>query len=146
VAKFTDTAGREWDIKITARRLTRLRELLGFSVSIIATPEGVAEWRGPEVARNPERFADVLAVLLEGQHQDITREQFEDAFDQDVYRDAAGAFISSVLDFSLSPAALKDIFAGASGETNGRPSPSSNGPTNSPEAPALTPPTTALAS
>jgi len=148
VATFKDTAGREWSVQFTARTLTRLRELLGYSISIIATAEGVTEWRGPEVARNPERFADVLAVMLEKQLTDkaVTREQFEEAFNAETYRDAAGAFIAALLDFSLVPAALTELFAGAGGETPGRTSPSNNGVTNAPEAPESNPDPIRLAS
>lgn len=144
-SSFKDTAGREWVLKFTARRLTELRKLLGFSISIIATPEGVAEWKGPEVARNPERFSEVLAVLLADQFTaaGVTLDQFEEAFDETTYRDAAGAFIAALLNFSLVPAALMRLYAGEEGETSGRESPLSNGPTNSPEAPESIPGTTA---
>lgn len=132
MATFKDTAGREWEVKITARRLTRLRELLGFSVAIVATPEGVTEWRGPEVTRDPEKFGEVLAILLEEQfdRKKLPRDAFEDAFDETVYRDAAAAFTVALLDFSLVPDALKALFM-AGDESAARPSTSSSGPTNS---------------
>lgn len=146
MATFKDTAGREWEVKITAGRLTRLRELLGYSVAIVATPEGVAEWRGPEVTRDPERFGEVLAILLAEQFKStgITRDAFEEAFDEDAYRAAGAAFKDALMGFSQVPDALREIFR-AGDEAAGRPLTSSNGVMNSPEPPASTPETTASA-
>jgi hypothetical protein len=146
MASFKDTEGREWTIRFTARRLTQLREMLGYSVSIVSTPDGLAEWRGPEVAYNPDKFGDVLALLLGDQFEKakVTREQFEDAFDEEVYRKAGTAFQDALLGFSLVPDALRKVFA-AGDETRTRPpsSISSNGVTNSPDVPGSTPATTA---
>lgn len=140
MSSFQDAAGREWTIRLTARRLTQLREMLGFSIAIVATPEGLAEWRGPEVARNPEKFAEVLNLLLADQfvERSVTREEFEDAFDADVYRAAGKAFEDAILGFSLVPDALRAVLAGAGDETATRPpsSTSNSGATNSPGPPA----------
>jgi hypothetical protein len=100
-ATFTDTAGREWRLRLNLPRLRALRELLGYSPAIVATDEGFAKWRELDCTRDPLQFADVVAVLLaeDLDRAGVTRAQFEEAFFEETYVAAKVAWEDCVINF-----------------------------------------------
>jgi hypothetical protein len=89
----------------------------------------------------------VLAHLLEDQFAAklVTREQFEEAFTGDTWRQAAAAFLHAVLIFSPRPKVLFSLFGTGTEIVARLNSTSSDGRTNSPDQPESTPVTLASA-
>lgn len=130
---FRDTENREWRLRLTAGLATRIREATGANVLLSATREGLSKWDGYEMPLDPERFVAALWVLVERQAKDrgVTRDAFEDAFDEATYRQAHVAFYEMILSFSPMPAFLKTVFGTGEEMVRRLTSTASDGVTNS---------------
>jgi hypothetical protein len=105
VTKFTDKAGRAWDLVIEVPHLRRLREEFRFEPAKAFTENAMVE-----LLTDPERLVGVLYTVCEEQAEKagVTPEQFARGFDGAAIDGAFKALIEAVADFSpLSKAATK---------------------------------------
>ncbi len=132
--KFLDSEGREWSIRLTAGKCTRIRDASGIDLYVKVGDDGQWDFSAFDLYLNPRKFLDVLWTLIEDEAKcrSVTREQFEDTVDVATYRNAKVAFGDEVNCFSPMPAALqskmRELIRETVGETTDRPTDStSNG-------------------
>lgn len=112
MSSFKDTLGREWELSLTAGMATRIREVTGIPILLVATVEGVDNWRGAELPADPVKFVDALWLFVakQAEKKGVTRSEFEDAFGEKTYEDAAAAYFDAVISFSHLPAVFRKMF------------------------------------
>lgn len=106
MAKFTDTEGREWIVRLDVNRARELRARAGYDV--FGPPASVAT-----VIDNPEALVDALFVACEAQARErgIDGAAFASGLAGDVIDSATAALMEAVVDFfpSRRRAALRAV-------------------------------------
>lgn len=107
MAKFTDSEGREWDVRLTVGDLPALREA-GFDLGkVFGAPDGWAQGVGSD----PAVVVKALYPLCERRVKelDMTPEQFGQLFDPDTYGRATEALLAEAAGFFPNSRAAKVI-------------------------------------
>ena len=100
--RFTDAAGREWEIVVNGWTLKQVREKTGTMLTSLVEENCQLLI---ELHRDPILLADILWVLVEEQagNAGITVRQFADAFEGDSVLSARNALIEATIDFFDDP-------------------------------------------
>lgn len=109
--RFTDNAGRAWDIEINVAALKRVKGLTG--VDLLGVLDGTLI---EQLIRDPVLLCDVIfaACKPEADRQGITDEEFGRAMAGDAIEHAAAALLDEIVSFCPSPrdrAALGRVLA-----------------------------------
>lgn len=102
MAKFQDTAGREWTVEITVQDVKRVRALAGVDLL------GVAEEDGrllASLATDPVALCDVLYALVkpEADRLGVSDEDFGRGLAGDAIEHATGALMEALIGFFPNP-------------------------------------------
>lgn len=99
---FKDSAGRQWQLTINVAAIRRVREQTGFEFGTCLEEDGQAFFA---MLNNLELLPAVLWELVRGQAQDagVTQDQFFDAFNGEVFDDAAPALQRAFAFFCPTP-------------------------------------------
>lgn len=96
--RFTDTAGRAWELAVTVGAIKRVRDLIGVDLYKLIDDgfKGLAD-----LLADPCKFVDVLWAMVEGQAKaaGVTDEQFGQSLAGDVLSQASDAFVEALVDF-----------------------------------------------
>mgnify|MGYP007071574195 CR=1 FL=1 len=96
--RFTDTAGRTWELSVTVGTIKRVRDLVGVDLYRLVDDS----FRGlSELMADPVRLVDVLYCLCQGQAEaaKVTDEQFGQGLAGDVLAQASESFVEALIDF-----------------------------------------------
>ena len=95
---FRDPSERLWEIKINVASIRRVREMLGIDLATFLDDR--MQQLG-ELLNKPERFVDVLFVLLQGQAEKygISDVQFGEMMAGEILETASEQFVQELLDF-----------------------------------------------
>lgn len=120
MASFKDSEGREWELRLTLRSASRVKEKTGVNINDalkVTKGDGVKETTLliQQLIDDPHKLYSVVVCLLEPQFKSegITEEQFGEALDdEDVVADIVEALNLAVIDFFPSDrrAALRRAF------------------------------------
>jgi len=95
VSTFTDSTGREWEIRLTAGDLKRIKRTAGVDLRDALKP---GEGDFTAALDDPERFLELVWALC-GREVNMPRDDFERLFDRDTTVAAVAAIWESVWDF-----------------------------------------------
>lgn len=96
MATFSDSTGRVWTVAVTVAGVKAVREATGVKLGALLNDKmkGLGE-----LLTDPEQLANVVWVLVRGQHPNVTDEQFGAALGGDAAEDLAEAFFAAFVNF-----------------------------------------------
>jgi len=95
VATFNDPTGREWEVRLTAGDLKRIKKTAGVDLRDALKP---GDNGFTQTLDDPEKFLELIWALC-GRQAQIPRDEFECIFDRDTTVAAVAAIWESVWDF-----------------------------------------------
>lgn len=104
--RFTDTAGREWMLRVNVGTARRAKEDAGIDIlGLLDAPKDGAKSQLETLSEDPSRIVPIVASLCKEQIADrkIDAFTFEEGFDGETLEKATNALLEEIIDFFPNP-------------------------------------------